>query len=131
MKPLRCRDSALRFMASVQCESTQSLGIGFSRFKKANNRPKATWNRSQCDTATYFALSAALVFIHCLIIFCICPVTRKCPSFAWLCSVSLIHVHLISTCAVVSLAHALTVGPGITPRVFTLVFFIFQALHAT
>ena len=64
--------------ASVQCEGTHSLGIGFSRFKKANHRLKATWNTSQCETATYLFLSAALVSVPCPAIFCIRPVTRTC-----------------------------------------------------
>ena len=32
---------------------------------------------SQCDAATYISLSAALLFISFLAIFCICPVTRN------------------------------------------------------
>ena len=86
-------------MASIQCEGTHSLGIGFSWLKKANNRPKATWNMSQCETATYlshlYSLSLAysnisytsqlhvIVSVFCLAIFCIPP----------------LHVHFISTCA--------------------------------
>ena len=68
---LRRSSVFLRCTASVQCEGTHSLGIGFSRFKKANNRPKTTWNTSQCDTATYLSFS---VSIPCLAIFRVRPV---------------------------------------------------------
>ena len=61
--------------ASVQCEGTHSLGI--VGLKKANNMPRATWNTSQCDTTTYLSLSAALLSVSCLAIFCIRPITRN------------------------------------------------------
>ena len=68
---------SLSCTASVQCEGTHSLGIRFFWFKKANNRPKATCNTSQCETATYLSLSAALVSVSGLAIFHIRPDTRK------------------------------------------------------
>ena len=63
---------SLRHTASAQFEGTYCLiGIRFSWFEKANDRPKATWNTNQCETATYLSLSAAPVSVPCLAIFCI------------------------------------------------------------
>ena len=118
---------------SVQCEGTHSLGIGFSWFKKANNRPNATWNTSQCETATYLSLSAALVSVPCLAIFRIRSVTRN--------SLRLLpgYVPYTSVTRAFLLARALsqdisacsdwhTALPGIAPRVCTLVLFILSLL---
>ena len=35
-------------------KGTSTLCIGFSRLQKANNRPNATWNTSQCKPASSF-----------------------------------------------------------------------------
>ena len=59
---------SLRCTASIQCKGTHSLGIGFFG---------ATWNTSQCETATYLSLAAALVSVSCLAIFRIRSVTRN------------------------------------------------------
>ena len=66
---LRRSSHSLRCTASVQCEGTHNLGIGFSRFKKANNRPRATWNTSQCEIATYCQrLYVSVVYVPLLVI---------------------------------------------------------------
>ena len=105
--PLQRSSIYLRCTASVQCEGTHSLGIGFSRFKKANNRPKATWNTSQCETATYLSLSAALLSVSCLAIFrhvilsVFCLATFRIPP---------LHVQFISACAIVLFSACMHTG---------------------
>ena len=77
-----------------QCTVQRYAQLGY----KANNRTKATWNTSQCETATYLFLSAALVsvlpskfFVYVLlhmIVFCL----------AEFC-IPLLHLHFIGVSA--------------------------------
>ena len=128
LESLRCRDPAFPPLYS-QRTMQRCAQLGY-RFKKASNKPKATWNTSQCESVTYLSLSGALVFVSYLvyvslhvIVFVFCLALFRRPP---------LHVHFISACAFLKMRFISTCSdwytarPGIASRVCTLVFFIFQ-----
>ena len=104
------------FRCTASAYSAKYAQLGHRLFL-ANNRPKATWNTSQCETATYLSLSAALVSASCLSIFRHCNSLRLLPGYIPYTSVTGLVARALSQRRASLARDWHTARPGIAPRV--------------